>query len=121
MAVTVVLVLVTKVVLEDVVVVAVLVEGPVKVVDVVELVKLLDVDEELVEELEELMVTYVETAWPGQLTTPFVAYKLNWKAPPQNAVPVVAAPIEPLQTSVQAWAPDKLVTAEEPKLKTLPP
>jgi hypothetical protein len=61
------------------------------------------------------------TAWPGQLTTPFVAYKLNWKAPPQNAVPVVAAPIEPLQTSVQAWAPDKLVTAEEPKLKTLPP
>jgi hypothetical protein len=89
-------VLLTKVVVEAVVVVAMLLEGPVEVVGAVELVERLnDVD-------EELMVTYVEIAWPGQLTTPFAAYKSNWKGPPQNAVPVDDAPIEPLQTSVQA-------------------
>jgi hypothetical protein len=50
-----VVVLVTKVVLEDVVVVAELVEGPVVVVDVVELVELLvDVDEEL-EDVDEVL------------------------------------------------------------------
>jgi hypothetical protein len=57
----------------------------------------------------------------GKCTTPFVAYKLNWWGPPQNAVPVVAAPIEPLQISVQAWAPVKLVTADPAKLKDEPP
>lgn len=57
----------------------------------------------------------------GKLTTPFVAYKLNSFAPPQNAVPVVVAPIEPLQISVQALVPVKLVTVDPAKLKELPP
>jgi hypothetical protein len=74
-----------------------------------------------VEELEldgELLEEYVVAARPGQLTTPFLAYKLNCLEPPQNAVPVTAAPIEPLQTSVQLEA---VFTVDEPKLKTLPP
>jgi hypothetical protein len=145
--------MVTKVVLEEVVVVAVLLEGPVKVdddevvvavviEDVLELVELLDNDKELDnevddeeldnevddeeldndvdEEIEELLMEYV-VVLPCQATTPSLAYKLNCWAPPHFAVPVVAAPIEPLQTSVQAFAPVKLVTEEEPKLKTLPP
>ena len=107
---------------EEVVVVAELLEGPVVVVDdeveeVDDIVEVVDVEEML--ELED-----DETVWVGQLTTPFNAYKLNWKGPPQNAVPVVDAPIEPLQTSVQAWALVKLatlVTEDEPKLKALPP
>jgi hypothetical protein len=105
------------VVLEEGVVVAVLLEGPVEVVVVIEeelvLVELLDVD-------EEPLIEYV-VVLPCQATTPSLAYKLNCLDPPHFAVPVVAAPIEPLQTSVQAFAPVKLVTEEEPKLKTLPP
>jgi hypothetical protein len=53
-----------------------------------------------------------------------IVYKSNCFAPPHFAVPVVAAPIEPLQTSVQAEAVTKLatfVTEDEPRLKTLPP
>jgi hypothetical protein len=53
-----------------------------------------------------------------------IVYKSNCPQPPHFAVPVVAAPIEPLQTSVQAEALVKLatfVTEDEPKLKTLPP
>jgi hypothetical protein len=57
----------------------------------------------------------------GKLTTPFVAYKLNCLGPPHFAVPVVAAPIDPLQISVQAAAPVKLVTADPAKLKEEPP
>ena len=57
----------------------------------------------------------------GKFTTPFVAYRLNCLAPPQFAVPVVAAPIEPLQTSVHAAEPVKLVTADPAKLKEEPP
>jgi hypothetical protein len=56
-------------------------------------------DEEIKELLEEGVGVIVS---PGKVTTPFVAYKLNCFEPPQYAVPVVDAPIEPLQTSVQA-------------------
>jgi hypothetical protein len=62
-------VVVVAVVLEEVVIVAVLLEGPIVIVDNV-------VEEEL--ELDgELLKEYVEAAWPGQLTTPFLAYKPN--------------------------------------------
>ncbi len=65
--------------------------------------------------------TLLVTGGFGKLTTPFVAYRLNCLGPPQNAVPVVAAPIEPLQMSVHAWAPVKLVTEDPAKLKAVPP
>jgi hypothetical protein len=96
-------VLVTKVELEEVVVVAVLLDGPVEVDD--EEIDDEEVDDEEVddEEIEELVEEDVAiVVWPGKVTTPFVAYKLNCFEPPQYAVPVVDAPIEPLQTSVQA-------------------
>ena len=105
------------------VVVAELLEGPVVVVDdeveevddvveVVDVEEILELKDDEVEEVDDIVeVVDVEemleleddeTVWVGQLTTPFNAYKLNWKGPPQNAVPVVDAPIEPLQISVQA-------------------
>jgi hypothetical protein len=71
-------------------------------------------EEEL--ELVELLGVEVDDEAVG-----VIVYKSNCFQPPHFAVPVVAAPIEPLQTSVQAFAPVKLVTEEEPKLKTLPP
>ena len=57
-------------------------------------------DFEDVEDVED--TENVEDVCVGQLTTPPKAYKLNWRGPPQNAVPVDDAPIEPLQTSVHA-------------------
>jgi hypothetical protein len=106
-------VLVIKVVLEEVVVVAELLEGPVEVVDVVEIVGVALVEEEVEleddedddkdeDDDEDEDDEDDEAVWVGQVTAPFKAYKLNWKGPPQNAVPVVDAPTEPLQTSVQA-------------------
>lgn len=59
-------------------------------------------------------------ATPAQFTVP-LAYKLNCFGPPQNAVPVVAAPLLPLQTSVHACAPVKLVMSDMPKLNDDPP
>ena len=48
-------------------------------------------------------------------------YKLNCFESPHFAVPVTVAPIEPLQTSVQALVPIKLVTVDAPQLNELPP
>jgi len=57
---------------------------------------------------------------PGMVDVP-KAYRLNCLAPPQLAVPVEAAPMDPLQMSVQACEPVRLVTAEPAQLKTEPP
>lgn len=66
----------------------------------------------------------VEVA-PGQLAGKFerppLTYRLNCFGPPHFAVPVVLAPILPLQISVQALAPVRLVTAEPWKENAEPP
>jgi hypothetical protein len=112
--------LITKMVLDEAVVVAVLLEGLLEGDNVVKV--LVEIEElELDEAVFVVVLTGYVVVWLGQVTTPLLAYKLNCLDPPHFAVPVVDAPTEPLQTSVQAFAPLKLVTEEEPKLKTLPP
>jgi hypothetical protein len=50
----------------------------------------------------------------GELAVPPVAYRLNCFGPPHISVPVDTAPIEPLQTSVHACAPVRLLIADDP-------
>ena len=57
----------------------------------------------------------------GKFEFPPLAYRLNCLAPPHFAVPVLFAPILPLHTSVQAFAPVRLEIADPWKLKVLPP
>jgi hypothetical protein len=67
-------------------------------------------------------ISYTETVIGTLGNTGVVAaYKLNILLPPHFAVPVVAAPMLPLQISVQAFTPVKLEITDEPKFQTLPP